>query len=153
MNLSLWIFFRKVLQKIQAIWTDNIKEKLRDEAIWDKFRIRCNIKLKSLKVLGDDWNKFNSCNSQIFIGIWVEEKMITEKEGKQHKKIDTIMGNVFYYQEVKMEMRQAIDKYQAWLELGLGGYELKRETWKYIEFKQIQKERPLHKMKELEFLQ
>jgi hypothetical protein len=58
--------FKKILQRIEAIWTDDIKEKLRDEAIWGKFRIRWDNILKSLKVTGDDWNKFSSCNSQVY---------------------------------------------------------------------------------------
>jgi hypothetical protein len=68
--------------------------------------------------------------------------MITEKEGKEHEKIDTIMEKGLYYQDVMMEMRQGIDKYQAWVDLGLNGYELKKEAWKYMKFKQVQKEGP-----------
>jgi hypothetical protein len=68
---------------------------MKDEAIWGKFNIRwCNVQIY-LKTTGDDWNKFSSSNSQIFIPTQVEEQLITEKEGKEHKNIDSIMETEF----------------------------------------------------------
>jgi hypothetical protein len=47
---------------------------------------------------------------------------------KKEKKIDSIMETEFSRGDVRILMRQTIEKYQEWLDFGLDGYELKKET-------------------------
>jgi hypothetical protein len=52
----------------------------------------------------------------------------------------------------KTRMRQTIERFQALLELGINEYELKKESWKNINFDSTQKEvGQWHRMKELKF--
>jgi hypothetical protein len=46
------------------------------------------------------------------------------------------MGKIFKKGGERILMRQAIKRYQAWIDLALDGYDLKKKIWKEMIFKE-----------------
>jgi hypothetical protein len=67
----LWIFYRKVLQRIQVIWEEDNKDSKGDEKVSYDFNSHFSNIRKSIKIAEDDWNKFKYISRQIFVGSWL----------------------------------------------------------------------------------
>jgi hypothetical protein len=129
--------YRKVLQRIQAIWKGDIKDNKDDEKDLEGIQYKMVQYRKSVKLAGDDWEKFSIITSQIFIATWKEEHFITDEDTIEHKRLDTIMEKIFSKGEERIMMREIIEKYQAWIESALDGYDLMKDTWNNIKFRYI----------------
>jgi hypothetical protein len=151
-HTMLWIFYKKIMQRIEALWNGDIEDNMNDEIIWYKFNIKCINIEKIIKVAEEDWNKFKSINKQIFVMDWKEEKIITEEEANNLKDLDVFMNKIFSKGGERICLRQAIERYQTWIDLALDGYDLKKKIFKDMAFKEREQKKVVwHKMNDLKF--
>jgi hypothetical protein len=88
----LWIFYKKVTQRIQALWDGDIKDHKNDENILYDFNLSWLNMEKNIKLVNEDWIKCKNMNRQIFVGGWELEKFITKEEANNLKDLDVFMG-------------------------------------------------------------
>jgi hypothetical protein len=106
---TLWMLYKKVLQRIQALWDGDIKNKKNDEKIWYEFNLSSLNVEKSIKIAEENWMKFKRIIRQIFVGSWKQEKFITEEEANNLNDLDIFKGNFFIKGEERIGTRKVIE--------------------------------------------
>jgi hypothetical protein len=97
------------MQQIHELCGGDIHNNKNDEKIWYEFNLSwLNIE-KSIKFTEEDWMKFKSINSQIFVESWKQEKFITEEEANNLKNLDAFMEKFFSKGEERIGMRKVIE--------------------------------------------